>query len=123
MRKAFGVLLIAAVPISGCMNDNYVRRQPPLETYQSQLSADAAVSCLTHFNYTATTLKLSFVAQTLTPGSEYYVVPAGWPEPFPFSVEVKSSGSGSTLRLFQGTYMFPSQVAAMKAAALSCLTT
>lgn len=64
-----------------------------------------------------------FVAQTISPSNEYDIVPSGnminghWT----FTVNVKSSESGSKISLFQGQMMLPSTTQAMKDGIAACL--
>ncbi|MBB2794436.1 UNVERIFIED_ORG: hypothetical protein GGD58_003306 [Rhizobium pisi] len=117
-----GLALLAA-----CQTDAQVRSKPPLQTYTSSKSADAAVTCLIPAlsqSWNAVAIQNSrFVAQTISPGNEYDIVPSGgminghWT----FTVNVKSSGGGSKISLFQGQMMLPSLTQAMKNGIATCL--
>ncbi|MGO6847973.1 hypothetical protein ACCS84_33135 [Rhizobium ruizarguesonis] len=125
MRKILFILAVAS--LSGCQTDAQVRSKPPLQTFASSKSADSAVTCLIPAlaqSWNAVAIQNSrFVAQTISPSNEYDIVSSGnminghWP----FTVNVKSSGSGSKISLFQGQMMLPSLTQAMKDGIAACL--
>ncbi|MGO6684201.1 hypothetical protein [Rhizobium leguminosarum] len=125
MRKI--LFLLAVASLSGCQTDAQVRSKPPLQTFASSKSADAAVTCLIPAlaqSWNAVAIQNTrFVAQTISPTNEYDIVPSGsminghWT----FTVNVKSSGSGSKISLFQGQMMLPSLTKAMKDGIAACL--
>lgn len=116
-----------AVLLAGCQTDADVRSKPPLNTFSSSKSADAAVTCLIPSlgkTYSAAApSNFRFVAQTIAPGSEYDVVPtdAFVNGHYTFTVNVKSSGKGSKLSLYKGQMMLPSLTNAMRAGIQACL--
>ncbi|RWY85158.1 hypothetical protein EHI44_16720 [Rhizobium leguminosarum] len=125
MRKI--LFLLAVASLSGCQTDAQVRSKPPLQTFASSKSADAAVTCLIPAlaqSWNAVAIQNTrFVAQTISPTNEYDIVPSGnminghWT----FTVNVKSSGSGSKISLFQGQMMLPSLTTAMRDGIAACL--
>ncbi|MBX5293083.1 hypothetical protein HJB96_09020 [Rhizobium sp. NLR15a] len=125
MRKT--LILIAIALLAGCQTDAQVRSKPPLQAFTSSKSADAAVTCLIPAlaqSWNAVAIQNSrFVAQTISPGNEYDIVPSGnmvnghWT----FTVNVKSSGTGSKISLYQGQMMLPSLTKAMKDGIAACL--
>ncbi len=124
MRKT--LIFIAIALLAGCQTDAQVRSKPPLQTFTSSKSADAAVTCLIPAlaqSWNAAAIQNSrFVAQTIAPGNEYDIVPSGnminghWT----FTVNVKSSGTGSRISLYQGQMMLPSLTKAMKDGIAAC---
>ncbi|MBY5442731.1 MULTISPECIES: hypothetical protein [Rhizobium] len=121
------LMLAACALLAGCQTDAQVRSKPPLQTFASSKSADAAVTCLIPAlsqSWNAAAIQNSrFVAQTIAPGSEYDIVPSGaminghWT----FTVNVKASGSRSAISLYQGQMMLPSLTQAMKNGIMACL--
>ncbi|AHG47906.1 hypothetical protein RLEG12_18775 [Rhizobium leguminosarum bv. trifolii CB782] len=124
MRKT--LILIAIALLAGCQTDAQVRSKPPLQSFTSSKSADAALTCLIPAlaqSWNAVAIQNSrFVAQTISPGNEYDIVPSGnminghWT----FTVNVKSSGTGSRISLYQGQMMLPSLTQAMKDGIAAC---
>lgn len=73
MEARYALALLAFV--AGCQSDAAVRNKPPMESYKSSKSADAAVTCLIPSlaeHYKAISPQ-RFIAQTIAPGSEYDV--------------------------------------------------
>lgn len=110
LRAYLGLVTVAI--LAGCQSDAQVRSSAPLRTYSSSKSPDAAVACLIpslQSNYRAIQAQ-RFVAQTINPGKEYDIVPTdGFVNGhYTFTVNVKPSGTGSTLSLFKGQAMLPS---------------
>lgn len=126
MKHKILMLAVSAL-LAGCQTDAQVRSKPPLQTFTSSKTADAAVTCLIPAlsqSWNAVAIQNSrFVAQTIAPGSEYDIVPSSaminghWT----FTVNVKSSGNKSAISLFQGQMMLPSLTQAMKDGITACL--
>lgn len=119
--------LIPLIPIflvAGCQSDASVRSKAPAQSYQSTRSADAAVECLIAAlaaNYKAISAQ-RFIAQTIAPGKEYDVVPTdGFVNGhYTYTVNVKGTGNGSTLSIYQGQSMLPSITASIRAGVQAC---
>jgi hypothetical protein len=116
--------LVSISLIAGCQSDASVRSKPPTQSYQSSRSADAAVGCLIPAlaaNYKAMSAQ-RFVAQTIAPGKEYDVVPTdGFVNGhYTYTVNVKATGKGSTLSIYQGQSMLPSITASVRAGVEAC---
>ncbi|MXN46052.1 hypothetical protein GR138_12710 [Shinella kummerowiae] len=117
--------MLPLLVLAGCQSDASVRSKPPLQSFSSGKTPDAAVTCLIpslQENYKAIGAQ-RFVAQTLAPGKEYDVVPTdGFVNGhYIYTVNVKASGSGSTLSLYKGQAMLPSITRSVEAGIRACL--
>ena len=116
-----------AACLAGCQSDEYVRSQPPLATYSSSRPLDAAVACLIPAlgeSYSAAAISnFRFVGQVINPGAEYDIVPIdGFVNGhYLFTVNVKRSGSGAQITLYQGQVVLPNLSEAMKNGINRCL--
>lgn len=123
MRKAAALIALSA--LAGCQSDATVRSKPPIDSFKSSKSADAAVECLIPSitaNYKAISPQ-RFVAQTIAPGKEYDIVPTdGFVNGhYTYTINVKGSGSGSTVSIFKGQAILPSITASVRAGVQACL--
>ena len=121
--KRYAVL--ALLVLAGCQSDATVRSKPPMQSFSSSKSADAAVTCLIpslQENYKAIGAQ-RFVAQTLAPGKEYDIVPTdGFVNGhYTYTVNVKADGGGSTISLFKGQAMLGSITRSVQAGIRACL--
>ncbi|WP_143348332.1 hypothetical protein [Ensifer adhaerens] len=122
MKARYALALLAIV--AGCQSDASVRSKPPMESYKSSKSADAAVTCLIPSlaeHYKAISQQ-RFVAQTIAPGSEYDVVPTdGFVNGhYIYTVNVKAAGAGSTISIYKGQAMLPSITDSIRAGVKAC---
>lgn len=123
MEARYALALLAFV--AGCQSDAAVRNKPPMESYKSSKSADAAVTCLIPSlaeHYKAISPQ-RFIAQTIAPGSEYDVVPTdGFVNGhYTYTVNVKATGAGSTLSIYKGQAMLPSITASIQSGVKACI--
>lgn len=123
MKRLFPA--IALLALAGCQSDASVRSKPPMDTFTSSKSADAAVACLIpslQQNYKAISPQ-RFVAQTINPGKEYDIVPTdGFVNGhYTYTVNVKASASGSTVSIFKGQTMLSSITESISAGVKACL--
>lgn len=122
LRVCVGLTSVAV--LAGCQSDAQVRSGAPLRSYSSNKAPDDAVACLIpslQRNYKAIQAQ-RFVAQTINPGKEYDIVPTdGFVNGhYTFTVNVKPSGSGSTLSLYKGQMMLPSITRSIETGVESC---
>lgn len=125
MQKLKALVLIAAAALAGCQSDATVRSKPPMESFKSSKSADAAVECLIPSlaaHYKAISPQ-RFVAQTIAPGKEYDIVPTdGFVNGhYSYTINVKGTGTGSTVSIYKGQAMLPSITASIRAGVQACL--
>lgn len=119
------LVLPVIVSIAGCQADADVRSKSPLESYFSKKTPDQAVSCLNYSlaeHYKAIS-KQRFTAQTISPGTEYDVVPVdGFVNGhYTYTVNVKPAGTGSHLSIYQGQSMLPSITNSIREGVKNCL--